>query len=150
MEPRKNIHIRAAGKANIAWINERYEEVDFVPSIFEKEVIGIAEYEGQRAGIGRLVSIDEFNGELGGMYVFEPFRRKGIAKELVEFLLRQAHPFQTVYCIPFEHLASFYMQYGFAACSDLEKVPREIVAKYEWCKQHYPQPTSLLFLQNFS
>ncbi|HUD01250.1 MAG TPA: GNAT family N-acetyltransferase [Rhabdochlamydiaceae bacterium] len=142
----EQVQIRAAEKADIEWINQQYQEVDFVPSIFEKEVIGIAEYEGQKAGIGRLVTIDDRNAELGGMYVFEAFRGKGIAKELVKFLLDQAHHFQTVYCIPFEYLASFYMHYGFAPCSNLEKVPRDVAAKYQWCKQQYPQPTALLFL----
>ena len=143
----KKVQIRAAKKADIEWINQRYEEVDFIPSIFEKEIIGVAEYEGKRAGIGRLVTIDEHNLELGGMYVFEAYRGQGIAKELVTFLLKKAHLFQTVYCIPFEHLSSFYMQYGFVSCSNLEEVPPEIVAKHAWCKEQYPHPTSLLFLQ---
>ena len=141
------IIIRAAAKTDLEWVNQKYKEVDFVPSTFEKEIIGIAEDEGQRAGIGRLVTIDECHAELGGMYVFESFRGKGIAKELVKFLLKQAHPFQTVYCVPFEHLSSFYMGFGFVSCTNLEKVPHEVVTKYQWCKSHYSQPTSLLFLQ---
>ncbi len=143
----KKIQIRAAKKADIEWINQRYEEIDFIPSIFEKEVIGVAEYQGQKAGIARLVTLDELNVELGGLYVFEPYRGNGIAKELVQFLLKQAHLFQTVYCIPFEYFASFYMQYGFDSCSNLEEVPRDIVAKYHWSRKQYPKPTTLLFLQ---
>lgn len=143
------IKISAATEDDMEWINQKYQEVDFVPSIFEKEIIAIAEYEEQRAGIGRLVTIDERHAELGGMYVFETFRGKGIAKELVNFLLTQASSFQTVYCVPFEHLSSFYRGFGFVSCSNLEKVPHEVVAKYQWCKSHYPQPTSLLFLQQF-
>jgi GNAT superfamily N-acetyltransferase len=141
-----NIQIRAAQKTDVEWINQHYAEVDFVPSIFEKEIIGIAEYEGKRAGIGRLVTVDAHNAELGGMYVFESFRGKGIAGELVKFLLEHAHLFQTVYCIPFEHLNCLYMEFGFAICANLEKAPREVVTKYQWCKSHYPQQTSLLFL----
>jgi hypothetical protein len=71
------IQIRAASKTDIEWINHRYKEVDFVPSIFEKEVIAVAEFKGERAGLGRLVTLDEQNAELGGMYVFEPYRGKG-------------------------------------------------------------------------
>ncbi len=143
----EKIQIRAAQKKDIEWINQCYTDVDFVPSIFEKEIIGIAEYEGERAGIGRLVTIDNHNAELGGMYVFESFRGKGVARELVKFLLKYAHLFQTVYCIPFEHLSSFYMEFGFAVCANLEKAPSEVVTKYQWCKSHYPQATLLLFLQ---
>ncbi len=108
-------------------------------------MIAVAEYEGQRAGLGRLVTLDEHHAELGGMYVFEPYRGKGIAKEIVQFLLNQGHLFQTIYCIPFEHLISFYQQYGFAPCSELDAVPSELAAKYQWCKQQYPYPTALLF-----
>ena len=147
MDKTDEIQIRAAQKTDIEWINQRYAEVDFVPSIFQNEIIGIAEYEGEIAGIGRLVTIDNHNAELGGMYVFESFRGKGVARELVKFLLKHAHLFQTVYCVPFEHLNSFYMEFGFAICTNLEKTPREVVTKYQWCKSHYPQQTSLLFLQ---
>jgi GNAT superfamily N-acetyltransferase len=143
----EKIQIRAAKKSDMEWINQSYADVDFVPSIFDNEIIGIAEFEGERAGIGRLVTIDKHNAELGGMYVFESFRGKGIARELVKFLLKHVHLFQIVYCIPFEHLSSFYMEFGFAICADLEKSPREVVTKYQWCKSHYSQPTSLLFLQ---
>jgi len=138
------IQVRAAAPPDMEWINLRYKEVDFVPSHFEKEVIAVAEYEGQRAGLGRLVTLGEHHAELGGMYVFEPYRGKGIAKEIVQFLLSQGPRFKMVYCIPFEHLTPFYKQYGFDTCSNLPAVPREIVAKYQWCKQHYPQPTTLL------
>ena len=141
------IHVRAASRADIEWINHRYKEVDFVPSIFEREVIAVAEYEGQRAGLGRLVTLDENNAELGGMYVFEPYRGKGIAKEIVQFLLNKGHLFQTIYCIPFEKLIHFYTQYGFVACSNLGAVPRELISKYQWCQQQYPQPTALLCLK---
>lgn len=140
----EKIKIRAAAKIDMNWINDRYKEVDFVPSVFEKEVIGIAQYQGQPAGIGRLVKLDAQHAELGGMYVFEPFRGKGIATELVKFLLDHARSFETVYCIPFEHLSAFYMGFGFHVCEDLEKVPCEIQTKYQWCQNHYPQATKLL------
>jgi GNAT superfamily N-acetyltransferase len=138
------ILIRAAHSTEIDWINQKYDEVDFVHSVFEKEIIAIAEHEGEKAGIGRLVTIDDNNLELGGMYVFEPFRKKGIAKEIVQFLLKQARPFQTVYCIPFQHLVPFYQSYSFEDYKDLNQAPHEIVAKYLWCKEKYPHPTSLL------
>lgn len=141
------IQVRAASRADMEWINQRYREVDFVPSVFEREVIAVAEYEGQRAGLGRLVAFNEHHAELGGMYVFEPYRGKGIAKEIVQFLLTKGHLFQTIYCIPFEKLIPFYGQYGFVSCSKLDAVPRELISKYQWCKQQYPQPTALLCLK---
>ncbi len=68
------IRIRTANRSEIEWINKCYDEVEFVHSIFDKEVIAIAEFNNQNAGIGRLVRINSDNLELGGMYVFDAFR----------------------------------------------------------------------------
>lgn len=139
-----SLKLRAAAKSEIEWVNQCYDEVKFVHSNLESERIAIAEFEGQKAGLGRLVTIDEQNLELGGMYVLQPFQGKGIAKKIVEFLLEHVGPLQTVYCIPFDHLLSFYKQFGFTACSNLEAVPKELLEKVFWCKENYTQPTSLL------
>jgi GNAT superfamily N-acetyltransferase len=104
----KNLEVRAAKISEIEWINQRYDEVEFVRSVFEKEIIAIAEVDGQKAGIGRLVNVNKGNLELGGMYVFESFRGKGIAGEIIEFLLSHADSKSIVYCIPFQHLVPFY------------------------------------------
>lgn len=140
------LKLRIAGKNEITWINKCYDEVEFVHSHFDNEIIAIAELDGQKAGLGRLVTVDDQHLELGGMYVFEAFRGKGIAKELVKFLLGHANPSQTVYCIPFEHLLSFYKQCGFADCPNLDLVPQELLRKYRWCKEKYAHPTALLVI----
>lgn len=142
------IQIRKAKKSEIEWINQRYDEVEFLHSNFDKEFVAIAEKDGQRAGLGRLVTIDNHNLELGGMYVFEAFRGQGIAKTIVAFLLKNAPSSQRIYCIPFEHLTAFYMQCGFIPCTHLEQVPKELLEKNRWCKQKYAQPTSLLILES--
>ncbi len=140
------VSIRTANRSEMDWINERYDEVEFVHSHFDKETIAIAEIDGKKAGIGRLVIIDANHLELGGMYVFEEFRNRGIAGKIVAFLLKHALSFQTVYCIPFEHLVPFYKRYGFTPCSDLNAVPVELREKVLWCKTKYPQQTALLQL----
>jgi len=105
------------------WIKNCYDQVEFIHWHFENEIIAIAEFNGEKAGLGRLVKVDENNLELGEMYVFESFRGKGIAKETVNFLLIHVSPSQTVYCIPFEHLLHFYKQCGFTNCCNFESVP---------------------------
>lgn len=80
-----NQTIRIAKASEIDWINQRYDEVEFVHSVFEKEIIAIAEIGAQQAGIGRLVNVTEHDFELGGMYVFEPFRSKGVAERSLNF-----------------------------------------------------------------
>lgn len=97
--------------------------------------------------MGRLVKVDENNLELGGMFVFESFRGKGIAKEIVTFLLAYVRPSQTVYCVPFEHLLKFYKQCGFTDCPNCSSIPAKILDKYRWCREKYAQPTTLLVLE---
>lgn len=106
------IEVRFARKSEIEWINSKYDEVEFVHSIFDKEVIAIAELNDQRIGVGRLVTIDETNLELGGMYVFEDFRGQGVAKKIVEFLLKCSKSKQNIYCIPFQHLLHSIIHFG--------------------------------------
>lgn len=136
--------IRLADSSEIGWINKCYDEVEFVHSVFEKEIIAIAEWDGQKIGLGRLVTLDDYNLELGGTYVFESYRGKGVAKELVTFLLTQAPSSKIIYCIPFDHLLHFYQQCGFAPCPNLEQIPNGLLKKYQWCKEKYAHSTSLL------
>lgn len=138
------IQIRCAMQSELPWINSSYDTVEFVHSSFDKEIIAIAEVNGQKAGLGRLVSIDPNNLELGGMYVFEAFRGQGVARKIVEFLLKYALPNQSIYCIPFEHLVSFYCEFGFKKCIDFDKVPHDILTKFGWCKDKYSTSTALL------
>ncbi len=140
------LKIRTATKSEMDWVNQRYKEAEFVSSSFEQELIAIAEYNNEKAGLGRLVKIDDKICELGGMYVLAAYRGKGIAAEIVKFLLSHAKLGQTIYCIPFEHLTGFYQNWGFAPCSNLEYVPSKLLAKYQWCKEKYTQSTSLLSL----
>lgn len=147
IESHNMIQIRPAKQPEITWINSSYDEVGFAHSSFEKEIIAIAEINGQRAGLGRLVTIDVNHFELGGIYVFEAFRGQGIARKIVEFLLKASPPSKSIYCIPFEHLVPFYREFGFIPCVTLEQIPQEILAKCRWCKDRYSNPTGLLVLK---
>ena len=60
------ITIRAACPDEAEWVNARYAEVRFMPSDLGREVVLIAESDGEKAGLGRLVPVDEAF-ELGGM-----------------------------------------------------------------------------------
>jgi GNAT superfamily N-acetyltransferase len=139
--------VRKASKEEMEWVNKCYDEVEFVHSFFEREVVAVAELGGHRAGIGRLVTIDSHHLELGGMYVFEPYRNRGVASAIINFLLKHSSKGSTVYCIPFGHLVSFYQGFGFIPCTDLKGVPKEVLDKCQRCKEKYCHPTSLLFLE---
>lgn len=128
-----DISIRIADQSQIDWINSMYDQVHFQKSDFNNEFILIAEVGGQRAGIGRLVKIDDANVELGGIYVFPAFQKRGVAAELVENLCSM-NPFKrhTLWCLSFEDLVHFYGRFGFERCWNKE-VPIKIVKKQAWC-----------------
>lgn len=80
------------------------------------------------------------------MYVFEDFRKKGIAGLLVQHLLQQVPAGAMVYCLPFQHLLTFYENYGFEKIEEtaLENTPETVREKLAWCNASYPDPVVLL------
>ena len=129
----KRVTVKQAVQNEINWVNSKYDEVNFVKSNFENEFIVIANVENEKAGLGRLVKIDDENIELGGIYVFPDFRGLGVAENIVRNLCEK-NPFQaaTIWCLPFENLLAFYSKFGFEKYTS-GKVPEEISGKLEWC-----------------
>jgi N-acetylglutamate synthase-like GNAT family acetyltransferase len=138
------IKIRLAQASDINWVNEKYKDINFAPSDISKELIAIAEIKGEKVGLGRLVNIDIKHAELGGMYVFDDFRNQGIARAIVDFLLSQGNKYKIIYCLPFEHLQTFYESFGFIVCSSTKFIPIPIKDKYKWCNQTYSHKVLLL------
>jgi GNAT superfamily N-acetyltransferase len=136
------LRIHQARPDELAWVNAQYARIDFVCST-EDDWIAVAEMDGTKAGIGRIVPVDSESGELGGMYVLQEFRGKSVARKLISFLLRNS-PFPLLYCIPFAHLDGLYRGMGFEPVTNPEAAPRKVLEKYRWCLSHYPQPVSLL------
>jgi GNAT superfamily N-acetyltransferase len=91
--------LRTARPEEAGWINEQYAKVRFIPSDPTHDQIVVAEADSVRAGIGRLVDVGEGAYELGGMYVLDGYRGSGIARAIVEELIRRAGG-RDVYCIP--------------------------------------------------
>lgn len=141
-----DVKLRKATRNELDWINQRYDEVSFVHSHFDREMIAIAEVGGVRAGLGRLVFIDDQNLELGGIVVLESYRGLGVATRIVEFLVEGVPKNTNVFCIPFANLYEFYRRFNFERCSVPYDVPSVVLSKYRWCLQKYPQETLLLQL----
>lgn len=133
------MRLRPAHAEEGAWINERYAAVQFMPSDLSRDLVLIAEIDGERAGIARLVPADDV-WELGGMLVFEQFRGRGVARALIDELLRYAGD-RDVYCIPFADLEPLYAAAGFTRAED---APRAVREKFEWCQRTYDRPVLLL------
>ncbi|MEI4828314.1 GNAT family N-acetyltransferase [Bacillus sp. FJAT-53711] len=142
------LYIQKANQDDLQWINFQYKKVNFAPSYLDNEKIGIAYYNGQKAGLGRLVKVDENNFEMGGIYTLEDYRGKKIADSIVAFLIQEARKLQIqdVYCIPYEHLKPFYSKHGFKEVVDLAAVPKQIIDKYNWCLKQYDIKTLLMKL----
>jgi N-acetylglutamate synthase-like GNAT family acetyltransferase len=136
------LNIRDANSADLVWINERYREVDFLPST-SKDLIVIAEVDGVAAGLGRIVVLADGQGELGGMVVFDQFKGQGIAKKLVA-KLQSVSPCARLFCLPFEELEALYMSMGFARVQQGLSLPSHVEQKYDWCNSHYAKAVSLL------
>ena len=140
------IKIRKAKEIEIEWINKKYDEVNFKKSQFENEFIGIAEISDLNCGIGRIVKIDFENYELGGMYVFEEFRNKGVAEKIVEFLIQIENlENKNIWCLPFENLENFYAKFGFKIVVENKiEIPKEIFEKHAWCNNTYEKKVLLM------
>ena len=132
------MNLRVALPDESAWINERYASVRFMPSDLTREIVVVAEIDGAPAGIGRLVPYGEVY-ELGGMLVFEEFRGRGVARALIDELLRRAD--RDVYCIPFADLTELYESAGFRPAAH---APDAILEKLAWCRRTYEREVVLL------
>jgi N-acetylglutamate synthase-like GNAT family acetyltransferase len=136
------VTIRTALPSELAWINERYRDIDFVQSAAHDLGV-VAEVDGKRAGLGRIVPLASRVGELGGMVVFDEFRGTGLAKRIIG-VLAATPDFDFLYCLPFGNLESLYEGFGFRRLNDSAGVPDAVLEKYRWCQEFYPEPVLLM------
>jgi len=119
-----------------AWAGTRYEAIQFVATPRDAVAL-VAERAGQRIGLGRLVAHAPGVIEMGGIWTDDDARGQGVARAMVEALLahHDAHDAATpLWCIPFAHLARFYVSCGFRP--RLAPWPAEIAAKVADCVAH--------------
>ena len=136
--------IKQAHQVDLAWINQKYDEVNFLHSTLYNEIVAIAHIGATQGGIGRLIKIESNIFELGGMYVLEAYRKHKIATQIINFLLQQVGKNAIIYCIPFKELTDFYKRFGFEEIIDVRNIPYQITEKYRWCSQEYKQEVELL------
>jgi GNAT superfamily N-acetyltransferase len=132
--------LRRAEPDEATWINERYAAVRFIPSDLTRETVIVAEIGGAPAGLGRLVPIDAESCELGGMLVFDDYRGRGVARAIIDELLRHAEG-RKVYCLPFAELEGLYRSAGFERA---ENAPAAMMEKLDWCRVTYEREVLLL------
>ena len=138
--------LRLATPADESWINERYQSVHFQLSDLARDLMVVAEVDGVTAGIGRLVPAGDRACELGGMHVLEEFRGRGVARAIIEELLRHANG-RDVYCIPFAELEPIYAGAGFVRIEPDGALPGYVREKLDWCEREIPaRPVILMKL----
>ena len=141
------MQLRLATPDDAQWINERYASVHFQPSDLARDLMVVAEIDGVTAGIGRLVPAGEHACELGGMHVLQEFRGRGIARAIIDELLRHAGG-REVYCIPFAELEPIYAGAGFVTIEPEDGLPKYVRHKLDWCEREMPdRPVILMKLE---
>ena len=131
------MRLRTATPSDSGWINAAYADVHFQPSDLGRDLVVVAELDGEHAGIGRLVPAGEEACELGGMLVFDAFRGRGVARAIIDELLRHADG-RKVYCIPFADLEPIYEKAGFRRRERGDDLPEYVREKLEWCEREIP------------
>lgn len=135
--------LRRATLDDAGWINAAYDAIGFQRSDLARELIVVAEVDGDRAGIGRLVPAGEEACELGGMLVFDAYRGRGVARALIGELLRHAAA-RTVYCIPFADLEPIYAKAGFTVIGEDDALPESVRKKLAWCRKEIARAVVLM------
>jgi len=107
------VAIRALRDDELGWADERYHEIKFAPSPPGARGF-VAELDGERVGLGRLIEHGPAVFELGGIWTHAAARNRGVARAMVTELLARA-PAGPLWCIPFAHLAVFYESFDFEA-----------------------------------
>jgi len=136
--------LRTATPDDAGWIREQYEKVHFILSDLSRDTVVVAEVDGVRAGMGRLVPAGDDACELGGMYVDDAHRGRGIAHEIVSELIKRAGS-KEVYCVPFADLETLYAEAGFRRVEPVS-VPEQIQEKLDWCARNIDRAVILMKL----
>lgn len=81
----------------------------------------VALYQGQVVGTGRLVQRDHAAAQIGRMAVEQPFRRRGIGGQILEYLEKEARSQGMRHCILHaqEYVKSFYAAHGYKEHGDV-------------------------------
>jgi N-acetylglutamate synthase-like GNAT family acetyltransferase len=139
------MELRTASPDDAGWIEEQYRRAGFIPSDLSRHTVVVATDGGERVGLGRLVPAGEGMVELGGMWVTDPYRGRGVARALVEELIRRAGA-SDVYCVPFADLEGFYASCGFERVKR-EAAPAALEEKLAWCEREIARPVLLMRLR---
>jgi GNAT superfamily N-acetyltransferase len=130
------VEIRDLRDDERAWADAQYRAIQFAVAPAPAVAL-VAERDGARVGLGRLVALSADVLELGGIWTDDAARGSGIARTMVTTLLIRATQLGSpgpLWCIPFAHLGAFYRSFGFT--DRAAPWPAAIAAKVAECIAH--------------
>ena len=119
--------------------NSTYASQEFLLSNPERDRTWGVLVGGELIALGRLQHYADGAYEIGGFWVEEGHRGRGLARALVHHALERAPAEAEVWCIPYDHLTDFYLGFGMQCVIDLERVPASIREKLSWCTGTWTQ-----------
>ena len=129
VQPLQRIEAAALERANAV-----YASIAFAPSRAPgDQTFGILE-QGEPVALGRLQRHADGALEVGGFWVRQDRRGRGLARRLVACVLASAPAGESVWCIPFEHLRAFYESFGMRRAEPSE-APASLRAKLDSCRE---------------
>jgi len=92
--------------------------------------------DGRLLALGRIQCHADDSLEVGGFWVHENERGRGLARRLVRHVLDALPAGREVWCLPFEHLLPFYESFGMQRVDCAAELPEGIRAKRSFCGAH--------------
>ena len=79
--------------------------------------------------------------EIGGFWVEQRHRGRGLARALVRCVLEHVPDGAEAWCIPYDHLTGFQLGFGMQRVTDPSQAPSSIRAKPDWCAGNWNEGT---------
>ena len=112
----KNVGVETARENEIVDAQRFYDSRGYGGAAIEPtDIVVLAKHGGKIVGIGRLCQEDGFI-SLRGMQVSPEFQRQGLGSSILQRLENELG-LNACYCLPYEHLMTFYRQAGFEQVS---------------------------------
>ncbi|MCC7431252.1 GNAT family N-acetyltransferase [bacterium] len=126
--------------------NKVYKNLHFEPSKENDETFAFYQKE-KLIALGRINFYGEVL-EIGGFWVLENERGKGIARELVAKIIEKVPKGKIVYCLPLGHLTDFYKSFGMKEVESFEGLPCAIKTKLKICSESFSHLGKVLFFRS--
>jgi len=118
---------------SLARANETYAAIAFQASDTVRDrTFGLEGEDGELVALGRIQRYPDGELEVGGFWVREDQRGRGIARRLVQHVLDTLPPGTVAWCVPFEHLEAFYTSFGMERV-ETQRAPASLRDKLDFC-----------------